>query len=168
MGAERVHQEIADLLKEADQELNTNQMKWDKFLVDCFFKDKYFKTSYVVYRFQKLYNINREDFFALKRTPKPIYQHMRVELARFISAFLPTISDVLWKQRPENAAKIALAINKSNVDTRAIEADVLKAKKDRSEMRSSKRTESRTKRKKRDSQIIWNAYKRSNQWGVTK
>lgn len=168
MGAERVHQEIADLLKEAEQELNTDQMRWDRYLVQCFFEKKYANTYYLSCRFKEENNMSEEDFFALKRTPRPFASQMRVGFARFISAYLPTIAKVLWDQKKENIDKIALAINKSNADTRTKECDVTKANQERNEMVTSKRMDGRTKRIQRLNQVSWDSYKASNQWGVTK
>lgn len=168
MGAERLHQEIADLLKEAEKELNTDQMKWDRYLVQCFFEKRYLNTYYLSCRFKEENNMSEEDFFALKRTPKPFSRYMRVGFARFISAYLPTIAKVLWDQKKENIDKIAVAINKSNVDTRHIEDDLTKANRDRGEMTASKRMDGRTKKIQRHNQVSWDSYKASNQWGVTK
>ena len=168
MGAERVHQEIADLLKEAEEELNTDQMKWDRYLVQCFFEKRYLNTYYLSCLFKEENNMSEEDFFALKRTPRPFASQMRVGFARFISAYLPTIADVLWDQKKENIDKIALAINRSNVNTRTRECDVTKANQERNEISTSKSMNSRIKRIQHYNQLSWNSYKASNQWGVTK
>lgn len=168
MGAERVHSEIADLLKEAEEELNTDQMKWDRFLVHSFFTSPSVKTYRIAHQFQELHNLSEEQFFALKRVPSRIYPHMRVEFSRFVCAHLPTIAKVLWQKNKEDSDKIALAINKTNVDTRKVAADENKLRSDRNAIRSNVSVGARVARKIELFNQNWKSYNRNNQWGVTK
>lgn len=168
MGAERVHSEIADLLKEAEEELNTDQMRWDRFLVYSFFNSPSMRTHRVARQFQELHNMSEEHFFALKRVPSPFFTHMRVQFSRFVSAHLPTIAKVLWDQKKENADKIALAINKSNVDTRKNPADKQKMADDKRTIQSGVYADTKSAKKKKAFVNMWQSHKRSNQWGVTK
>jgi len=168
MGTERLHSEIADLLKEAEQELNTDQMKWDRFLVHSFFTSPGVKTHRIARQFQDLHNLSEEHFFALKRVPARIYPHMRVEFSRFVCAFLPTIATVLWEKNKEDADKIAVAINKTNVDTRKKAADESKLRSDRNAIRSNVSVGARVARKIGLFNQNWKSYNRNHQWGVTK
>lgn len=168
MGTKRIHSEIADLLKEAEQELNTDQMKWDRFLVHSFFNSPSMRTYRVVYQFQELHNLSDEHFFALKRVPSPFVMHMRVQFSRFVSAHLPTIAQVLWDQKKENADKIALAINKSNVDTRKNPADKQSMADDKRVIRSGIYADVKSSKLNKTFRNAWDSYNRNNQWGVTK
>ena len=168
MGAERLHSEIADLLKEAEEELNTDQMKWDRFLVHSFFNSPSMRTHRVARQFQELHNMSEEHFFALKRVPSPFFTHMRVQFSRFVSAHLPTIAQVLWDQKKENADKIALAINKSNVDTREKPADKQKMADDQRVIRSGMYADFKSSKLNKTFKDAWDSYNRNNQWGVTK
>ena len=168
MGAERIHSEIADLLKEAEEELNTDQMKWDRYLVNCFFNHVHANTYYLSVKFQEENGMSEETFFSLKRTPKPFKNHMRTGFARFISAYLPTIAKVLWDQKKENADKIALAINKSNVDTRIKASDKDSMTEDRKVIRSGVYADIKSAKQRKAFRNMWLSHRRSNQWGVTK
>lgn len=168
MGTERIHSEIADLLKEAEQELNTDQMKWDRFLVHSFYNAFGVKTYRIAHQFRELHNLSEEHFFALKRVPGPISQHMKVEFPRFVCAFLPTIATVLWEKNKEDADKIALAINKTNVDTRKKAADENKLRSDRNAIKSNVDIGARVARKLNLFNRNWKSYNRNHQWGVTK
>ena len=168
MGTKRVHSEIADLLKEAEEELNTDQMKWDRFLVHSFYNAPGVKTYRIAHQFCDLHNMSDEHFFALKRVPSRTFQHMRVEFSRFVCAHLPTIAKVLWEKNKEDADKIALAINKTNVDTRKVAADENKLRSDRNAIRSNVSVGARVARKIGLFNQNWKSYNRNHQWGVTK
>ena len=112
-------------------------------------------------------NITFDELNKLKRVPKS-FHHQRVTISRFICAFLPTISKVLWEHSINELDKLAAAVSKLNSDARERPVDEEKYKNEMREVVNSKYENKRTFQKKQAMGNLYAKHKPSNQWGVVK
>jgi hypothetical protein len=143
------------------------QFEWDRLLVESFYVRSNYSMSLVVKMFNEAYETSDEEVFALLRTPRMGFQ-LKIGVSRFICAYLPKIGEALWKYNKDRAFEVAKVVNSLKSDTRINAVDEEKVRKEHTEVGYAKRKyrQARTERVKDNE--LWNAHRRSNQWGVSK
>ena len=87
------------------------QEEWDKFLLDSWRNAPNTTMSKIVYSFSSKNLLKDDEIFTFNRTPK--YKiHFRCRIHRYMAAFLPKISELLFSGLPDE--KILPVLAKSN------------------------------------------------------
>jgi len=109
------------------------QEAWDRWLVTGW-KMHGVYTKYSAINFMKQYNLTLEDFCKLKRTPKYPMQK-RTMLTRFVAAYLPVLSSMLWNDDPEEKIMSVM----KGIDTLKEAADIRKIRAESKERTAAKK-----------------------------
>lgn len=143
------------------------QEDWDTCLLNGFYKYPDCNSYHLQQQFLVAHELTEEDAKSIKRMPKG-YAQGKITVLRFICAYLPKIADILWKHNGNEIEHLAKAMSKSNYDTREEMADLEKWNKEVGEIRRGKRENVVNKMKVKEIDKLYDAYRRSSTWGVTK
>ena len=139
------------------------QEAWDRHLIESWMKFGDANIGKSIGSFKKKYNLNDDQVFSLKRTPKTKIQ-FTTSATRFIAAYLPVLNTHLWNGEKDidRLAKIC-----AKYDSLKYPADDRKVQSDTKELRRSKIKYEKSMMERKIDHVVYEEQKRSN-WGVSK
>ena len=143
------------------------QRDWDRLLIQNFYSADTVKMFLVAKIFKGRSGMTDEQFNELKRIPR-LPQHNNVYTRRFVCAFLPKISDILWKHKPEELETLADAMCKIKYDTLKNEWDYDKVNKDRHAISYSKTKMKQALLVRAAAKRVITRFNKNQTWDVTK
>lgn len=146
------------------------QLEWDRFLVFAFYKQSGRPASQIKAWFRKEYapEVSWEDLAEnLKRWPCTPW-HSKPSFSRFVAAYLPTISKVLFNYTYEDVDRLTAAINKLQSTARMKEIDHLQASRERGRIKRSMAHEARAKMEKDAVKDHYKSRRLTSQWTTVK
>ena len=146
------------------------QLEWDRWLVTCFYEQDKGSVIRLANEFRARFDlpgIYEPPMIDLLRYPK-MNHHFKNSLGRFVCAYLPTIGEALWKYDKSRIEEIVKAVNKLKSTTRQHPIDRHKTEAEGRARKQAREASNRAKLEREGTNEVYGAYRRRNQWGVTK